>query len=94
MNILEILAAICEASSSLDEERKEELRKEFEEEQNNKYNRGTVVAALAKSGRFDSYDIRRVVGCITTPEQAEAAIGLIESGRYDGYDIRRIISNM
>lgn len=94
MNILEILAAVCEASSSLDEERKEELRKEFEEEQKSKFNRGTAAAAMAKSARFDSFAIRRVIESIETSEQAEAVVGLVEAGCYDSYDIRRIIESM
>ena len=92
-NFLEVLAAVCAAPEGIDEETKEELRKEFEEERKSKYNRGTVIAAMAESGRFDSWDMNRVTEACKTPEHAEAAVGLIRTGRYDSFDIRRILES-
>ena len=76
------------------EEEKAELRKEFEDTSERKvYNRGTVIAAMAKLG-WDSYDMKKVLNAVSNSEKAEAAVGLIETGKYDAWDVCRIIGNL
>lgn len=92
-SLIEVIAALC-SSNGIDEEKKEELRKEFEAEMKEKYNRGTVITAMAEKG-WTSYEMGRVLEEIENCEQAEAAVGLIKSGNnYTSYDIARIIRSI
>ena len=72
----------------------EEANKKAKEKMEEKkvYNRGTVVAAMAKKG-FGSWDMDRVLEKVKNPEQAEAAVGLIEAG-YDSWDTCRVLEHM
>lgn len=93
--IFSTIENVCDAINE-EEKRKEEtkkkLREEFETEEKH-YNRGTVIAAMAKRG-FDSWDMDRVLEGVTNSEKAEAAVGLVESGRYDSWDIARILDQL
>lgn len=100
--IIDALKEWSDAQKKLEEERrekeqkrKEELRKAFETEEKT-YNRGSVIAAMANSKlrRFDSFDMDRVLSCVTNSEKAEAAVGLIESGMYDSFDIARVLKKL
>lgn len=76
------------------EEEKAELRKEFEDTSERKvYNRGTVITAMAERG-WSSFDMDRVLEKVTSPERAEAAVGLIKTGKYDYFDVCRIIEKL
>ena len=84
------LAKACEMyNDSITEEEKAERRTAFEDE-HKAYNRGSVMAAMAEQ-QWDSYDMKRVLKAVSTPEHAEAAVGLVKSGAYDAYDIARLL---
>ena len=92
--------ALAEAYESYEEdmkkreEEKAELRKEFEDTSDRKtYTRGTVITAMAEQ-EWSSWDMERVLEKITTPERAEAAVGLIRTGNYDYWGVCRIIENL
>ena len=86
------LAEVCDNYEKEHEEEKAEKRAAFETE-DKVYNRGSVMAAMAEKG-WDSYDMRTVLNEVSTPEQAEAAVGLVRSGKYDAYDIRRLLQTL
>lgn len=92
-SFFDALATACEAyNNSISEEEKAERREAFETE-DRIYNRGSVMAAMAEQG-WDSYDMKRVLKEVSTPEQAEAAVGLVRSGNYDAYDIARLLETL
>lgn len=86
---------MCEAyneEKKKQEAEKEALRENFETEEK-KYNRGTVISAMAEHG-YDSFDMNRILEKVTNSERAEAAVGLIRSKKYDAWDIGRILEKI
>ena len=96
-NFWTAFAEVCEEVDKAQkkvEEAKAEERKAFDENvDEKKFNRGTVVSAMAAAG-CTSYEMERVLKQVHTPEQAEAAVGLIKSGNYTSYDIERILKTI
>ena len=91
-NFWKVIGEICDSYEELNEEKKEELRRQFESEKK-EYNRGTVIAAMSEQD-WSWFDMDQVLKEVTTPERAEAAVGLIKTGNYGWFDIVNILRRL
>ena len=95
--------ALGDVCDEMERERKEREEREAKEKakldeefaavsKENSFTRGTVVATMAESG-WSSYDMRWVLDKVTTPERAEAAVGLVKAG-YDWFHVCNILDEI